>query len=213
MKFTGIITCLLLIMACHRPEEIPGQLEIGWDEGPEGDYAFAGAWDYPEGVYRNEHGQLSCDGFCPPETEAMKDSTGRIYGDSLSAFYALVDTAHRFHSMQAEVQCDEYAGTDYAIAQRQRDTVFCYSLCNAATHCSLQLRLYGNYCEASVELRSIASGGNTSYKLHSGTIKIARKAWQADSLKAAFDLDFGRDSLSGKPVSWKGKIYTPIYKE
>lgn len=210
MKFIGIIACLLFLIACHRPEKIPGQLEVEWQEELEGDYAFTKAWDYPEGIYKNEHGQLSCDGFCPPETEAMKDSTGRVYDDSLSAFYALVDTTRRFHSMQGEAQCDEYAGTDYMIAKRQQDTVVCYSLCNAATHCSLQLRLYGNGCKASVELRSSVSGGNTSYKLRDGTIKIARKAWQADSLKAEFDLDFGKDSLSGKPISWKGKIYTPI---
>lgn len=137
MKIIGIIGCMMLVLACHKPKEIPGRLRIEWVEALEGDYAFAKAWDYPEGVYRNEHGQLSCDGFCPERTDAMKDSTGRIYNDSLSVFYALVDTTHRFHTLQGSAECYEYAGADYMTAQRQHDTVFCYSLCSAATHCSL----------------------------------------------------------------------------
>ena len=98
MKFiTIIIGGIMLMFACHKPKA--GQIKMEWVEELEGDYSFAKAWDYPEGVYKNAHGQLSCDGFCPPATDAMKDSTGRIYKDSLPAFYALVDTTHRFHSL------------------------------------------------------------------------------------------------------------------
>lgn len=209
MKFIAImIGGIMLMFACHKPKA--GQIKMEWVEEPEGDYSFATAWDYPEGIYKNEHGQLSCDGFCPERTDVMKDSTGRIYKDSLPAFYALVDTTHRFHSLQGEAQCDEYAGTDYIVAQRKQDTVVCYSLRNAATHCSLHLRLLGDHCMATVVLRSIISGNDMTYKLQSGFMHVERKSWEAGILKAEFNLDFGKDSLSQKPVSWKGKIYTPI---
>ena len=59
---------------------------IKWVENLAGDFSFIKKWSYPEGVYKNEYGQLSCDGLCPPEIDAMKDSTGRIYADSLRAF-------------------------------------------------------------------------------------------------------------------------------
>ncbi len=209
MKIIMIIGTMLLF-ACHQTKESPGQVTTAWVGELEGDYAFARAWDYPEGVYRNGHGQLSCDGFCPPGTDAMKDSTGRIYKDSLPAFYALVDTTHRFHSLQGEAQCDEYAGAEYMIAQWQHDTVVCYSLCNAATHCSLHLRLFENNCIATVQLHRIISGNTILYKLRSGVVRMEQKSWKAGILKAEFNLDFGKDSLTGKPVSWKGKIYTPI---
>jgi len=204
---------MMLLLACHKPKDIPGQIRIEWVEELEGDYAFAKAWDYPEGVYKNEHGQLSCDGFCPPETDAMKDSTGRIYQDSLSAFYALVDTAHRFHSMMGEAECDEYAGADYMVAKRKQDTVYCYSLCNAATHCSLNLRLHGDDCTATVELRSLISGNDVTYKLKDGVMRVEKKSWATGVLKSDFNLHFGRDSVTGMPVSWKGKIYTPVLSE
>lgn len=212
MKFTMIIG-MMFLFACHQTKNIPGQLKIEWVEELEGDYSFAKAWDYPEGVYKNGYGQLSCDGFCPPGTDAMKDSTGRIYKDSLPAFYALVDTTHRFHSLQGEAQCDEYAGADYMVAQRKQDTVICYSLCDAATHGSLHLRLLGNICMATVELHPLTSGKNTSYILQSGAMRIGRKSWKSGILKAEFTMDFGKDSLTQKPVSWKGKIYTPMLKE
>lgn len=210
MKLTMIALCGLLAFSCRRPQDVRGQVQIEWTEDLKGDFAFANEWDYPEGVYRNDHGQLSCDGFCPPEADAMKDSSGHIDEDSLSAFYALVDTTHRFHSLQSEGQCDEYAGTDYMRAYRSHDTVFCYSLCNAATHCSLHLRLHGDDCLATVELHSIVSGSDAGYFLQKGFIRIDRRYWERHILKAMFDLDFGRDTFSGKPVTWKGRIYAPI---
>lgn len=140
----------------------------------------------------------------------MKDSTGRIYRDSLSAFYALVDTTHHFHSLQGEAQCDEYAGADYLVARRQHDTIVCYSLCNAATHCSLHLSITGNHCTAELKLQSIVDGNRQTYKGKNGFIRIDRSAWNQDTLRAEFDIEFEKDRFSGKHVSWKGKICTPV---
>lgn len=204
---------MMVIIACHKKQELPGQLKIKWVEKLEGDFAFAQAWDYPGGVYKNGYGQLSCDGFCPERTDAMKDSTGRIYKDSLSAFYALVDTTHHVHTLQGTAECYEYAGADYMTAQRQQDTVVCYSLCNAATHCSLHLRIIGDNCIPAIQMHSIVPGKNRIYYLKNGTLRIDRTSWQSDSLKADFYMDFGKDSTTGKPISWQGKIYTPVLKK
>ena len=209
MRSALVIVCILLVCACHKPQAIPGQLAIEWKKDLKGDFTFANQWDYPAGVYKNEYGQLSCDGFCPPETDAMKDLQGRIFDDSLSAFYQWVDTTHQVHSLQSEAQCPEWAGTDYMFATRVQDTIVCYSLCNAATHCSLRLRLIHNTCMASVLLQSI-TGRTTTYLLERGYIKIDPEQLQKGILKAAFQLDFGKDRLSGKPVLWKGLIYTKV---
>jgi hypothetical protein len=205
---TIILLSMMLVFACQKPEA--GQVKIAWVEELEDDFSFSKQWNYPAGVYRNNFGQLSCDGFCPERTEPMKDSTGRIYQDSLVAFYALVDTTHQFHSLQGEAQCDEYAGADGMIARRRGDTVFCHSLCNPATHCSLQLRLLGEQSVATIKLQSVVPGNDVTYTYERGFLIIEEKSWKAGILKAEFDLYFGRDSLTGRPVSWKGKIYTPI---
>ena len=77
----------------------PGTVQITWVKELSGDFSFKDQWDYPEGVYINTFGQVSCDGFCPPETDAMTDENGRIFDDSLAAFYQLVDTTHLYHSI------------------------------------------------------------------------------------------------------------------
>lgn len=57
---------------------------------------------------------------------------------------------------------------------------------------------------------SIVPGKNRVYYLKDGMIKIDRANWQSDTLKAEFRMDFGKDSTTGKTISWEGKIYTPI---
>jgi hypothetical protein len=207
MKVIYVICMVLMCMACQK-KEVAGQTEIEWDQGM-GDFIFLTNWSYPEGIYRNDFGQLSCDGFCPERTDAMKDSTGRIFDDSISAFYALVDTTHRFYTLYSDAQCVEYAGADYMIAKRQHDTVVCYSLCNAATHCSLNLKIVKNTCIASLEIHSI-TGKDTTYVMQDGFMKIDPALWEKGILKGAFDMTFNEDIKSSKYVYWRGLIYTKI---
>lgn len=87
-----------------------------WREHLSDDFSFIEQWDYTEGVYQNEFGQLTCDGLCPPETDGMKDEKGMILVDSLTAFYQLVDTMHQFHTIQSDAWCYEWAGTNFATA-------------------------------------------------------------------------------------------------
>lgn len=68
------------------------EIKIQWVDDLKGDFSFRTKWSYPEGIYKNKFGQLSCDGFCPEGTESLKDNEGRIYTDSLTKFYQLVDT-------------------------------------------------------------------------------------------------------------------------
>lgn len=207
MKINHFIILILMLVACERAVKTE-QAEIEWNSAP-GDFSFTNNWSYPEGVYVNDFGQLSCDGFCPPETDAMKDSTGRIYEDSLTAFYTLVDTVRRFYSMQSEASCDEFDRADYMIAGYRGDTVVCYSLCNAATHCSLHLKIIHNTCFATVQLHSI-TGRDTVYVFESGYFKADPELWKAGILKAAFSMNFGTDKRSGKKICWQGLIHTPI---
>lgn len=80
-------------------------ITIKWADHLAGDFSFTNNWSYPEGVYKNEYGQLSCDGLCPPEIDAMKDSTGRIYEDSLQHSIKLLiqHTKHILFSLKLGV--------------------------------------------------------------------------------------------------------------
>ena len=46
----------------------PAPIEIKWVSNIKGDFSFNTKWSYSEGIYKNEFGQLSCHGFCPPES-------------------------------------------------------------------------------------------------------------------------------------------------
>lgn len=95
MKMTRHLICIFLtigFISCglnsNKDERVKsGEIEISWVDNLPGDFSFAKNWDYPEGVYRNEFGQLSCDGLCPQEVDRMMDENGKIYEDSFTAFF------------------------------------------------------------------------------------------------------------------------------
>jgi hypothetical protein len=186
-------------------------VNIKWVTSVKGDFSFVKKWSYPEGVERNEYGQLSCDGFCPQEVYAMIDSTGKIIRDSLAAFYKIVDTSHQLHSIECKAWCYEWAGTDFIEAiHKTADTVYCYTLLNAATHCSLQINIVGNSCFASIDLNSIVNGGSAKYNCTNGYITIDKILWEKGIVKAVFSFNFEHKENPKKPIYWKGKIFTKM---
>ena len=79
-----ILTCLTILSFTKKDET--KWISIKWVDNIENDFSFKERWSYPEGVYKNKFGQLSCDGICPPEIDQMKNEEGKIYPDSLKAF-------------------------------------------------------------------------------------------------------------------------------
>lgn len=187
------------------------QIKIQWTDHIDGDFSFEDCWSYPEGVYRNQFGQLSCDGFCPPEIYEMKDEYGRIRDEFLTVFYQLVDTTHQYHSILSEAYTYEWAGTDFIRAVRiNEDSVICSTYNNAGTHSSLQLVITQNHVDASIVLTSIRHNGSDTFFCKDGTVKIDRISWQKGILKAIFDLTFDHQMSNKEFMWWKGLIYAKI---
>ena len=192
----------------------PGEMPLKWVNNLAGDFSFKDSWSYPEGVYRNEFGQLSCDGLCPPEIDKMIDENGKIYENSLELFYNLVDTTHIFQSIKSDTWTYEWAGTNYLIAERKnKDTVVCYTENNTATHSSLHLIITKNTVKPTIVLSSIIGKNATKiYSCKSGQMVIDKTLWNNGILKATFDFDFYNDSATEK-MYWKGNIYATIENE
>lgn len=189
------------------------QIQIQWAEKLPGDYSFRTQWSYPEGVFRNEAGQLSCDGICPERIYAMMNN-GRIIADSIDRFYQLVDTTHQFHTIVCEAACYEWAGADFIEAEQNgQGAIRCYTLENSATHCSLILEITGDRCIPRIELRSIASPGTTTYHCTGGYLKLEKNPWKQQILKAEFHFDFYNSDQPDDPIYWRGKFYTEIQKK
>jgi hypothetical protein len=200
-------------LTLDRNEKVnSGEIKINWVKNLTGDFSFTENWGYPEGVYRNDFGQLSCDGLCPPEIDRMKDENGKIYEDSLKAFYQLVDTTHLFHSIQSDARTYEWAGTNFVTATKiNADTTVCFTHNNVATHSSLILTFTKNKCIPIIELNSVVGSIRKKiYTVKKGYIDIDKNLWEKGILKANFDFIFDHKENPGEPMYWKGKIYTKI---
>jgi hypothetical protein len=196
----------------NAPKSCP--IRIQWVDTLQGDFSFTKNWNYPEGVYRNDFGQLDCDGMCPDEIEAMKDSNGKIYPASLKRFYKLLDTTHQFHSIACEAWCYEWAGTDFITSVKSdNNRIICTTQTTAATHCSLILEIINDTCIPRIELTSIAAPGLKIYAGKSGSITIDKTLWKKGIMKAEFNFDFNNTSEPGRKIFWKGKIHTLLVKE
>ena len=215
-KFLSYTFLMLVLISCSltvsNNEKLNlGEIKINWTDNLSGDFSFKENWSYPEGVYKNEFGQLSCDGLCPPEIDRMKDEKGKIFKDSLVSFYQLVDTTHQFHSIQSEAWSYEWSETHFATATKlNNDTVLCFTQSNVATHSRLNLIITKNKCIPIIELNSITSTEITIYTCKSGKIEIDRDFWEKGILKAKFYFIFDHKENSQKEMYWKGNIYANI---
>lgn len=217
LKIKTRLFCIyaIAVSACGSGAEPAAEkpFTLQWQDTLAGDFTFAKSWIYPYGVYPNDFGQLSCDGFCPPGTDAMKDSAGRIYPDSLARFYSLVDTTHQYLTMMCEAWCYEWAGTDFIdVQQYGNDSTVCHTRANGATHCYLHLCITDTACRARIVLHSIVPGGNKIFYRSSGNIRVDKKRYDNDTLRAIFDFRFKNTVDPDKEIYWKGRIMAPVKK-
>lgn len=196
---------ILLFVLTISGASAQSAIAITFVDSLEGDFSFAQKWNYPEGGYVNQFGQLSCDGVCPPETEAMKDEQGKIYPDSLASFYKLVDTVHRYYNIESEVNFSEWAGADYAKAYMSKELII-ETEPNTATHCVLKLVFNDNLVNPTVTLTSITNK-QVVYNCVGGYLKLERMPYGWGILKAAFDLQFADGD---KVRYWRGRIQMPV---
>ncbi|GAB5418592.1 MAG: hypothetical protein Crog4KO_03490 [Crocinitomicaceae bacterium] len=206
-----ILFTLLSLGLVKKPQTKDRTLIIEWKQNIEGDFSFKNDWSYPEGVYMNQWGQLSCDGFCPPETDAMKDSLGRIYDDSLASFYLFVDTSHLAHTFLAQGSMYEWAGADWISFERKEDgSIVGKSSCNAATHKSINIKIKDDQVTAWLDYNSITEQGREIFPLQEGWISIDKKLLRKGVVKARFRFDFENTLETLVPLNCEGLIYSEI---
>ncbi|MBO6515020.1 MAG: hypothetical protein JJ975_00535 [Bacteroidia bacterium] len=210
------LACLLLsflVLISGEPyEDVRGvSIRTQWVDSLPGVFGFSQLWSYPEGVYRRNDGQLSCDGLCPEGIDQMKDSSGKVISDSLEKFYALVDTSHQYHSFLSEARMYEWAGSNFISAVQLKDgSVQLTSHGNAATHCHLIIRLGEDSTRASVYYVSIRPVPAETFPLKTGMILLDQNAFRQGWIKATFQFEFENTLEPDHELWWKGKVYTRL---
>lgn len=219
MKIKFIIISLLFLIgiSCKtikKETDSTHKIKIEWTKNLKEDFSFKEKWNYPEFVYKNKFGQLSCDGDCPIGIDRMKDDFGKIYQDSLQAFYKIIDTTHIFHSLKSENRMYEYSGTDFIEFKKQKNGIIKgESINNVSTHSRLILELQNGMCTSYVTFNSIRDLGINHFPLKSGTIRIDKTLFENGIIKAIFDFKFENTLESDKDLFWKGKMYNKINTE
>lgn len=197
------IVALILFVPCET-----SNIKVDWADTLGGDYSFVKKWDYSMPIYRNDFGQLVCDGLCPEETYSMRDDSGKILPDYINQYYQLIDTTHVHHSIESETNSYEWVEAKFAHANRMgKDTVQVYTLCDISTHSSLNIIIVKDICLPFIELNSITPSGLQHFACKDGYMKIDKCLWQKDTIKAEFNFVF-EDGLW-----WRGRILAPIQSE
>jgi hypothetical protein len=206
----------MLFLVIFLPVCSIGQVELIWNDSLEGDFSFVEDWDYPEGVFVNQWGQVSCDGLCPIEIDRMKDEKGRIYDDSLTSFYTYVDTTHLFHSFEGKVRAYEYGDCHYASASLVDGKLHIQTEANIATHSTLHIVLdleneSNPITRVYVLYNSIRNIPRKVYIALYGTIELSKEQLKNGIIQAKFDLGFqAEETEEGGWHHWEGKILTLI---
>lgn len=217
---TKIITILFLILigfsfiTIEKETAFKDKIKIEWTKNLKGDFSFKEKWSYPEFVYKNKFGQLSCDGDCPSEIDRMKDESGKIYKDSLQAFYKIVDTTHIAHSLKSENRMYEYSGTNFIkFVKLKNGKIKGESLTNISTHSKLIIEIQNDYCSVWVDFNSIRNLGKNIFPIENGNIRIDKSLFEKGIIKAEFDFKFENTIDPNEELFWKGKIYTKWINE
>lgn len=192
-----------------------GEITIEWKDSLPGDFSFKDEWSYKENVFKNEFGELICDGFCEENIDRFYEKDGHLKKDSITAFYKILDTTHVYHSLKSETNCYEWGGSDdFKIVKVTKETFDGFSSCNAGTHASLKLVIEGDKCLPLIELKSVmrTEPGTTTYHANGGQIQIDKGLLQKGILKAEFNFNFDHQIGKDSVIYWKGKIFAYINK-
>ena len=202
------ILLTLITLSCSQVKK-SDKIFVKWLKNVNGDFSFKKKWNYPEGVYLNQFGQLSCDGFCPMEIEKMKDTNGKIFEDSIDSFYELIDTSHLYYSIKSYTNAYEFGEANYIHFEKmENDTIYGYTHVNAGTHSSLHLKLTSDYCTAWVEYNSVKPVPIKNFLINDGLIKLDNNLFNQGIIKAEFDFVFENTLNIEKDIYWKGKIFS-----
>lgn len=213
---------VVFILFFTLPQLYFAQVAIQWVEEIEEDFSFTEKWQYAEGIYMNQWGQLSCDGLCPIEIDRMKGEKGRIYDDSLTSFYTYVDTTHFFYTFEGNAQVYEYGECHYATASLLNGKLHIQTETNIATHSSLHivLDLENNskpLTSVYILYNSIRDIQPKTYLALNGTIELNENKLKDGIVQMKFDLNFEGEedshfeNLSAPGIQhWDGKILTHL---
>ncbi|MBL7812638.1 MAG: hypothetical protein JNL57_10485 [Bacteroidetes bacterium] len=196
---------LVLIPGLLEAQTGADKVSIQWKDSVPGDYSFSREWSYNVNVFRNQKGQLVCDGFCDPQLEKLRTKDGIIPVKNRKAYYAAFDTSHFQCNAVISSTMPEFIGSRFFAIRNTGDTFFLKTHGDPANHSWLELTLMGDSVKCNTRLLSISSDKNRHYEFLRGTVELDKNQYARRQLRGKFYLVF-RESESGKHMAWEGRM-------
>jgi hypothetical protein len=207
-----LVLCAFIPVQKKKSSTVKPFITITWVDNIPGDFSFTRQWNYHDNVFRNDYGELICDGDCPPYIYELQDSNSRVVKDSMKVYYERLDTSHQYHSMQCDAWTYGWSGTDYVdVIRISKDSLHCTSRSNPGTYSNMHLGINSLTCNPFIIFHSINMRvGTIVYPCNGGLIKIDRNLWNQGIMKAEFSFTYEHKEKPKQPMYWKGKIYAEI---
>jgi hypothetical protein len=115
-----------------------------------------------------------------------------FFDDSLTRFYSIIDTTHRYYSHEGIVRTYEYGECNYAFAKELNGKIHVQTEVNVSTHTSLHI-VFDAKVTSETEFKvyliynSIRNVKPVVYLARSGTVDISIEEFQKGVLQMTFD--------------------------
>lgn len=207
------LICSIFLFSYSKCES-DENFKIQWVDTLEGDFSFKDHWQYPEGIWHNEFGQLYNGNYSTEISERMLDSNSKILDDSLDSYYKIFDTTHIFQSIVSDGWCYEFRKPfDIKAHEEENKIVKCSTEISISGHSCLYIEIDGDFFRTEIIYYSVVSSkGRPKFKCTDGYLKVAKKEWQNGILKAEFKFNFHNHLDTEKKIFWNGRIYKVIEK-
>jgi len=209
-----IISLLILVVlfssttSWNKNDDV--QLEIAWFKDLKGDFSFKKKWDFAENVGLNSAQQIVCLSQCSNEVLAMIDKNGLIKVDSIDAYYKIVDSTRKYHTIESRCSIDACQPSNFIRVKKYGNfTIEAQMIGGSNRNCSLILRMKDNHVSSWIYVKGNQKAA-TMYKLNGGKIFIDEPAFEKGILKATFSFTYENDNNGFKALFWSGKIYSKI---
>lgn len=186
------------------------QIEISWFTNLKGNFSFASKWSYASNVGLNDAQQIACLQNCSDRVQKMMDEEGLIISDSTDAYYQIVDSTRKYHTLESRSTLYDWKPSNFIKVRRYGNFVLEGSVIqDSSSNCSLFFRIKDSYLTAWAYHKH-DKGEFKIFRLNGGKFFLDTEAFDKGIFKATFSFTFDNDINSLKPLFWSGKIHAKI---
>lgn len=204
----------LFICGCQstpvQEDKVPiKKIKIDWKMKVDGDFSFTEKWEYPEGIVRNQFGQLVGNDSLFVWSNVLRDEAGKLLASSFDQYYSRYDTTHQFHTMSSETNVyndEHFPPRSIGIKQLHDSTYLAIAEHPLSMQPQLTIAFDDKYCQAWLSI------GMEKYRALEGNIEMDRVVWYKGIGKGKFNFVFENPSEPDKPIYWKGKFCARVHK-